>query len=227
MARTGEPDSAPPIALALSRERKVAPYQRLKQAILEGELEPGQQLVESALAEWCQVSRTPIREALTRLEQDGLVERGDRGLIVRASSADEILDIYETRMVLESTAARMAAERRTSYDLIHMRRMLARTQEVSADDPIAMAGSNVRLHRVIWRASHNGSLVDLLERLNMHLGRYPATTLSYPGRWATAKVEHDRLVDAIEARDGALAAEVAAEHFNAARDIRLRLFDDD
>jgi len=226
MANADKLDAAP-IAFAPPRERKVAPYQRLKQAILEGGLEPGQQLVESALAEWCQVSRTPIREALTRLEQDGLVERGDRGLIVRASVPDEIIDIYETRMVLESAAARMAADRRTSHDLIHMRRMLARTREVADDDPKAMAASNVRLHRVIWQAAHNSSLIDLLERLNMHLGRYPATTLSYPGRWAKAKTEHDQLVAAIEARDGARAAEIASQHFTAARDIRLRLFDDD
>lgn len=184
-------------------------------------------MVESALAEWCEVSRTPIREALTRLEQDGLVQRGDRGLVVRESSPEEILDIYEIRVVLEATGARIAADRRTSHDLLYMRRMLDRMSRYDADDPTGMTASNREFHRTIWRASHNQSLIDLLERLNLHLGRYPATTLAYPGRWQAARDEHERLVDAIEARDGAKAYEIASDHFSAARDIRLRLWEQD
>src|ERR1700754_1808293 len=87
-------------------DRQPTPYERLKQAILDGELVPGQQLVEISLAQWCQVSRTPIREALSRLEQDGLALRTDRGLVVRERSPEEILDIYDTRIVLEAMAAR-------------------------------------------------------------------------------------------------------------------------
>ena len=91
-------------------------YERLKNAIITGELGPGTHLVESSLARLCQVSRTPVREALTRLEQDGLVHQGARGLVVRERSPEEILDIYETRIVLEATAARLAAERHTALD---------------------------------------------------------------------------------------------------------------
>ena len=76
---------------------RVSPYDMLKRAILSGGLAPGQSLVETSLAEWCGVSRTPIREALTRLEQDGLVHHYDGGLVVRVRSPEEILDIYETR----------------------------------------------------------------------------------------------------------------------------------
>jgi DNA-binding FadR family transcriptional regulator len=78
----------------------------------------------------------------------------------------------------------------------------------------------------MWHASHNESLRDLLERLNLHLARYPATTLSYPGRWTEAKKEHIALVDAVEARDGASAYTISHTHFTKARDIRLRLWDD-
>jgi DNA-binding GntR family transcriptional regulator len=79
----------------------------------------------------------------------------------------------------------------------------------------------------VWRASHNESLLDLLERLNLHLARYPETTLSYPGRWEQAKLEHSRLTDAIEARDSERAYDVALSHFREARDIRLILSDQD
>lgn len=192
---------------------------------MSGDLLPGEQLVESALAEWCEVSRTPVREALTRLEQDGLVRRGDHGLVVHESSPDEILDIYETRMVLEARAARVAAERRTAHDLLTMRRVEERGTRVDATDAKALAESNRDFHRAVWRASHNDSLIDLLERLNLHLGRYPATTLVFPGRPAAAHHEHLGVIDAIEGRDAEGAAAMASQHFAAARDIRLRLWE--
>lgn len=204
---------------------RTAPYEMVKQAILRGELEPGQPLVETALAEWCQVSRTPIREALTRLVQDGLAERSDRGLIVRRRSPEEILDIYETRIVLEATVGRVAAERRTEHDVRTLRRLVERAREVAADDDRKVE-VNRQFHKAMWHASHNDSLLDLLERLNLHLARYPATTLSYPGRWEEAKREHGAIVDAVEARDGAKAFNLALAHFTHARDIRLQLWDD-
>lgn len=224
MARNPERSSAPK-PLPTPDRRRPSVYERIKQAILSGELEPGQPMVEANLADWCEVSRTPVREALTRLEQDGLVGRGDRGLVVRESSPEEILDIYETRIVLEATAARFAADRRSTHDLLLMRRILPRMADMAAEDSAAKAMVNAEFHKLIWRASHNGALIDLLERLNMHLGRYPATTLAFPGRWESAGQEHQQLVDAIDSRDGDHAAEIAGAHFTAARDIRLKLWE--
>jgi len=205
--------------------RRIPPYERLKEAIMDGELVPGEQLVEQALAEWCQVSRTPIREALTRLEQDGLVRRSDRGLIVRESSPEEILDLYDTRIVLESKVAAVAAERRTAIDLLTMRRAAERVRRAESDEPRVIADRNREFHRSVWHASHNESLIDLLERLNLHLGRYPATTLSYPGRTETSHDEHTALIDAIDRRDADSASMLASKHFTAARDIRLKLWE--
>lgn len=207
--------------------RRESQYELLKNAILRGELEPGQPLVEASLAAWLNVSRTPIREALTRLEQDGLVHRGDRGLVVRERSQEEIIDIYETRMVLEATVGRVAADRRTDHDLRTLRRILAFGDEVDATDLPTIVVANQQFHRAVWRASHNESLVDLLERLYLHLARYPETTLAYPNRWNHVRQEHAELVDAIEARDGDSAHEAAQRHFREARDIRLALFEND
>jgi DNA-binding GntR family transcriptional regulator len=205
---------------------KITPYQRLKEAIRAGDLIPGQQLVESVLADWCEVSRTPIREALSKLQHDGLVERNDRGLVVRERSPEEVLDIYETRIALEGTAARMAAERRNSHDLILLRRAMGRLAAVTTDDVDAMVRGNRHFHVTVWRASHNASLIDLLERLDLHLVRGPATTLTSPGRWERANEQHRAIVDAIEARDTDGAEKYAITHFTEARDIRLSLFDD-
>lgn len=199
-------------------------YEMLKEAILQGHLLPGEQLVEAALAEWCKVSRTPIREALTRLEQDGLVDRSDRGMVVRERSIEEVLDIYEVRVDLEAMAGRVAAERRTMHDLLLLRSMLRKCESVSTSEPQAMVDVNRQFHRAVWRSSHNESLIDLLERLDLHLARYPETTLAYPGRWESAKREHTKIVDAIDARDGSAAYAICSHHFAAARDIRLGLY---
>ncbi len=192
-----------------------------------GELLPGEQLVENVLADWCQVSRTPIREALTRLEQDGLAQRTERGLVVRESSPAEIIDIYEARIVLESKVAAVAAERHTPLDLIAMRRADERYRRADPEAVNALAERNREFHRTIWHASHNESLVDLLERLDMHLGRYPVTTLAFPGRHEGALDEHAALVLAISERDSERAAEIASLHFKTARDIRLRLWEEE
>jgi DNA-binding GntR family transcriptional regulator len=204
--------------------RQVPPYEIIKQAIIKGELPPGQQLVESTLAAMCEVSRTPIREALTRLEQDGLIERTDRGLVVRERSPEEILDIYQVRVVLEGTAAAMAADRRNEHDIRMLRSLLKQAEQVKPGDDEAMVEANRAIHRAVTAASHNDCLRDLLERLDMHLARYPATTLSFPGRWEEAKHEHAELVDAIESRDSATAQAAALGHFSRARDIRLDLW---
>lgn len=203
---------------------RALPYDMLKKAILSGELAPGQPMVETPLAEWCGVSRTPIREAFRRLEQDGLIHHKNGGLVVRERSPEDILDVYETRIVLEATAARVAAERRTDHDIQLMRVIVARGRTVSAQDAEAMVEVNNSLHQAIWRASRNESLVDALERLKMHLGRYPERTLERPGRWAVACQEHDELVDAIERRYTDVAHAIATKHFTEARDIRLALF---
>ncbi len=218
---------------AISHPRKAAvagrasPYERLKQAIMSGELLPGEQLIEIALAKWCQVSRTPIREALTRLEQDGLARRTERGLVVRESSPGEIMDIYEARIVLESKVAAVAAERHTATDLMAMRRADERFSAVDLQDADALAERNRDFHRAIWVASHNAALVDLLQRLDMHLGRYPLTTLAFPGRHQAALDEHAALVSAISDRDAERAAQIARRHFTAARDIRLQLWQEE
>jgi DNA-binding GntR family transcriptional regulator len=205
-------------------KREPSAYERLKEAILSGEITPGQPLVETQLAKWCGVSRTPVREALKRLEQDGIVERGDRGLVVRENSPAETLDIYETRIVLETKAARVAAQRRTDNDLLIMKQLNERMHQMDTSDPQRMARSNAAFHRAVWRATHNESLIDLLERLQMHVGRYPTTTLSWPGRWEASTKEHDELIRSIEMRDEDGAGRAAEHHFAAARDIRLSLF---
>lgn len=204
--------------------RRGTAYERMKHAIVTGDLGPGQPLVEVALAEWLQVSRTPVREALTRLEQDGLVVRADRGLLVRARSREEILDIYETRIVLEAMAAWVAASRRSALDLMEMKRLARQLEDLPSGHDAQLAAENLAFHRSVRRASHNQSLDDLLARLDLHVARYPATTLSQPGRWQQANEEHSAIVEAVARGDSQQAHRLTTEHFARARELRLALW---
>jgi DNA-binding GntR family transcriptional regulator len=207
--------------------RTPSPYERIKQAILDGTFQPGVPLVETAIAGWCGVSRTPIREALSRLEHDGLLKKSDRGMMVRERTAEEILDIYETRISLEATAARLAAERHTPIDRRRLEHLLAMVEETTEPLGDLHVDRNRDFHRGVWLASHNQSLIDLLDRLNLHLHRYPITTLTAPGRWQQSLDEHRSLLEAVIARDAKRAESFAEQHFRTARDIRLAHWEDD
>lgn len=203
----------------------VSPYDRIKQAIIDGTFEPGQALTEAALSEWCGVSRTPVREALGRLEQDGLVARNGRGALVMERTPEEILGIYETRIALEGAAARMAAVHYGVLDRVRLERLSAAAEKVDPADPRAMSDANQEFHRAIWEATHNRSLIDLLDRLHLHVLRYPVTTLTVPGRWEQALAEHRGILSAIIDRDPVKAEEAAELHFSAARDVRLEMWE--
>ncbi len=203
-----------------------AVYERMREDIVTGVLGPGAPLVETALAARYGTSRTPVREALRRLEQDALVERGDRGMRVRSRSPEEILEIYEVRIVLEVSAASTAAVRRTPLDLVRLRQAHRTMQTLApGSDPAgALADANRRFHETVWASAHNATLVDLLARLHAHLVRYPATTLTHPGRWQAVLAEHELLLAAIDAGDVDRAAAIAEQHMAAARDVRLAMY---
>lgn len=201
-------------------------YERIRTDVIVGKFAPGTPLIETSLARDYGISRTPIREALLRLEHDGLVERGARGLSVRASSPQEILDIYEARITLEAAAARAAAGRRTELDLVRLKGVHEAMMAVNEDDSASKAETNHTFHEAIWDASHNPTLVDLLFRLNVHLLRYPTTTLADKERWKDVLAEHAELIAAIESRDEKLAFDLAEHHMVGARQVRLRMYGD-
>jgi DNA-binding GntR family transcriptional regulator len=204
-------------------------YQRIRLLILSGQFPPGYILGETALAEACQVSRTPIREALARLQQDGLVERVGRQLRVPPRRLEEILAIYELRFLLEGFAARCAAERHTPFNFIRISSALDALRELyDADEPdsVAIAAAGAKLHSAIWQASHNPYLADSLERSRIHLGRYPADTLAYANRINDNFDEHLRLVEAIRNRQADEAERIIVEHLVEGRDARLKIYAD-
>lgn len=199
-------------------------YSALRRDIVSGQIKPGDKLVEMSLADRYGVSRTPIREALRRLEQDGLVQRTGRRLQVRQHRPDEILDIYDVRIVLEEAAARAAALRRTALELSLLARAYDAMRGIRGDDPAAQQRASWAFHELVWAASHSTTLVDLLSRLQANLRRYPDRTLGEPDRWRQSLTDHARLVSAIREHRTADAAQIASAHLSAARELRLRAY---
>lgn len=199
-------------------------YEDIRDKIIGGQLAPGEWLIEASLAAAHGTSRTPVREALRRLQQDGLVERGERGLQVRQRSPEEILEIYRVRVGLEGMAARLAAEARTEFDLVRLESAHGAMENLEQRDGGQMARLNQTFHEELWAAAHNRTLVDLLNRVLSHLSRYPSTTLVLPGRWEEVLDEHRQLIDAVRDRNGDLAQQINERHMAKGREIRLRMY---
>ncbi|WP_026818190.1 GntR family transcriptional regulator [Arthrobacter castelli] len=199
-------------------------YTRLKDEILHGKHPPGTPLRETSLASRFGVSRTPVREALGRLQHEGLLERGQRGLQVRRVDPEQILQVYDMRIMLEEEAARQAAAARTEMDLVRLDSLLERDRSLSAPDDATRIATNLEFHAAIWTAAHNPVLEDLLERLSTHLVHAPTSTLSVGNRWPESLDEHAGLVEAVRTRDTDNAGLHAKEHMTTARNLRLEMF---
>jgi DNA-binding GntR family transcriptional regulator len=199
-------------------------YELIRSDIIAGVYRPGEPLGETALATKYGKSRTPIREALQRLQDERLIERTTRGVQVRVSTPEEILDIYEVRITLEGAAARSAATRHTDLDLVTLRRAHEAMTAYTGTSGSERAELNRVFHEAIWTASHSPTLLDLLIRLNTHLIRYPTSTLTHGERWERVLVEHLELMDAIENRDSETARRLAEAHMSGARDVRLQMY---
>lgn len=209
---------------------KRATYE-LRQRILQGGLPGGTRLYEVALSEELQISRTPVREAMSRLAEEGLLERAPGGgFQVRSFSLDDVLDAIELRGVLEGTAARMAAERGAAPErLAALRALLGRLDACFTDagdlaDFDAYSELNARFHTQMAALCDSQVILRELERVrSLPFASPSAFVLDRPGLGRStrslhvAQTQHHALVEAIEARQGARAEAVAREHARTAR----------
>jgi DNA-binding GntR family transcriptional regulator len=201
-------------------------YAALRADIAGGTLPAGSPVREVAVAARFGVSRTPVREALRRLQHDGLLVPSGRGLEVRGVDPGEVVQVYDLRILLEAEAAAQAARAHGPADLVRLEGLLARHRALTDPDDATRTGTNLDFHAALWRAAHNPVLEDLLHRLAVHAIRAPHSTLSVPGRWPEALDEHADLIEAIRARDEAAARRLAGDHLRTARELRLALLRD-
>jgi DNA-binding GntR family transcriptional regulator len=196
-------------------------YRLILQAIDGGVYRPGDRLVESELAERFGMSRTPIREALQRLETQSLLVRDGRSLIVASLDHNQTAELYVVRFELEGLAARLAARHATDEE-VRVLRSMVRDDRALLGDPAALARANRRFHRQIHLASHNRYLVQQLDLVHRSMALMATTSLAVEGRGEGALAEHDAIVAAIASGDGAAADAALRRHISTAFEVRLR-----
>jgi DNA-binding GntR family transcriptional regulator len=204
-----------------TRSRADFVYDSLRDAIWEGRFANGERLREEEIARVLGVSRTPVREALQRLQQRGLLTIGvGRGLIVAQLTKQQVFELYAMREILEGSAARFAAQHAHPAEIELLYRLQAELAKAD-DDAVALIKLNRRFHGAIYEAAHNEYLLKALDTLHDSLALLHSTTFRMPNRRADSDEEHRLIVAAIEHRDPAAAEGAAREHIRQAQRTRF------
>lgn len=212
-----------PIKLDNYKPLREIVFESLREAIIQGRLKPGERLMEIQLAEEMGVSRTPVREAIRKLELEGFVVMIPRkGAYVAGISIKDIVDVFEVRAALEALAAGLAAERATPEELEEMERAVLQIYEVSNGQNLdTLVERDTSFHELIYKASRNQRLVQIITLLKEHFQRFRTTSLALPGRGKHAVEEHKSIVEAISERNVELASTLAREHIETAEQLFL------
>ncbi|WP_366141237.1 GntR family transcriptional regulator [uncultured Tateyamaria sp.] len=198
-----------------------AAYARLLTAIRKGDFAPGDRLRETDVADRLNLSRTPVREALRRLEADGIVEHRPRlGAVIRQLSHAELVELYEMRIVLERTAAEMAAKHAGAAEVDALRDL---NNTIAHSCPAEAAALNQDFHRGIYLATRNRFLLDAARSLNNALMLMGPTTLADKARIEVVTAQHNDILTAIAAGDVAAAGDAAEAHLQTSLRYRLKV----
>ena len=207
--------------MSLIRQQNKDAYSLILEAIDMGIYKPGDRLVESDLADSFGVSRTPIREALQRLETQSLLTRDGRSLIVSSLDHSQMSELYIVRAELEGLAASLAAKHATGEEVKVLQDMVNSDRKIIAD-PSALAKSNRRFHKQIHLASHNRFLIKQLDLVHRSMALMATTSLAADGRGPVAVEEHQAIVTAISKGDSSEASEKLRDHISIAFITRLK-----
>lgn len=200
-----------------------AVFQSLYRALQAGIIKPGDRLREEDVAAALMVSRTPVREALGRMQaRRFVVPAGGRGLLVRQLERGEILELYAMRAILEGAAARLAAIQISEPEL-HALQAIHRKLAEAGIDPNTAAQLNRRFHEAIVHAARNRYLDAAFTEVNDVIPLLGITTFSWPRRHETAAIEHGRILEALQAKDVEAAEQAARDHLRESLNIRLML----
>lgn len=197
-------------------------YRKLRRAIERGELKPGERVMEVEVAEWLDVSRTPVREGLRRLEAEGMLALEPRvGLVVASISRQAMLELYVMREVLEGTAARLCARHASDAEILELGELVAQEERLQGDYE-ALAKLNRQFHGAIHRAAHNRYLKKSLDAVNDSMWLLGKSQMLLPERAKLARKEHAALYASIRSRDAEAAEAAARRHVRSAQQQRLK-----
>lgn len=191
-------------------------FNTLRKAILRGELRPNERLMEMQLANRLGVSRTPVREAIRKLELEGLVVMlPRRGAKVAQITVKSIKDVLEIRRVLEVLAVTKACKNITDDEIVRLKLAFKDFKEtVGADDLTKVAESDVEFHEIIYNATNNPKLIGILHHLREQMYRYRIEYIKDKNSHQMLVKEHEEMVNAIINRDAKLAGKIAVKHID-------------
>lgn len=203
-----------PIRLDSYQPLREVVCETLREAIRSGVLKPGERLMEIQLADELGVSRTPVREAMRKLELEGyVIMLPRRGTYVANISIRDINEVFEIRTSLDALASGLAAERITEEELEQLERLLVSIGEnIETRNMKKVVEDDMEFHDILYKASRNQRLVGIISNLREQMTRFRSMSMSYPGRLKKTLEEHSRLVEAIAQRDVELAQKLAVEH---------------
>lgn len=197
-------------------------YSKLYDAIRSGQLAPGARIRETEIAERVGLSRTPVRDAIKRLEAEGIIEhRPHIGAVVKSLSHQEVVELYEMRTVLERTAAAMAAKHASKAEILELRELNTAMASAS-DNPLEASRINELFHNCIVNAARNRFLLTSFQALSNALMVLGPTTLEGAARVKSVCDKHEAIIKALEAGDEAQASEAAATHIETSLAYRLK-----
>lgn len=193
-------------------------FEQLERDILSGTYPRGEVLTETKLSEKLGVSRTPIREALRRLDQEHIIKMTTKGAYVLGITKQDIDDIYEIRSRIEGLAAKLAAERATEEDIAELKN----TVELQEFYTLKQDADNIKnmdseFHRLMYQMSGSTPLYDTLEPLHKRIIKYRKASISSQTRAQELMQEHKAIYEAIAAHDGELAEKLVNEHVRKAQ----------
>lgn len=202
-----------PIQLDSYQPLREVVCETLRDAVRRGILQPGERLMEIQLAEDLGVSRTPVREAIRKLEMEGyVIMMPRRGTYVADLSIRDINEVFEIRTSLESLASGLASERINEDELEKLQRLLVEIGAyIKSGDMESIVRTDTEFHDLLYQASRNTRLVGIISNLREQLTRFRTTSMSFPGRLKATLEEHRKIVEAI-AQGDEKAARKAAEH---------------
>lgn len=182
--------------------REIA-YETLKHAIITGDLPAGSRIVETEYAERMHISRTPLREALRKLERDGLVEYMlRRGVVVRAFTLADVEEIYTIRNALEMLTLPAIIANATASDIANLRQILAEMDELTENNDIQALSPKARsFHTALTAISGQKRIIRAIESQDEYITRFSALSIAKENRRQAAHQEHYDLVDLVEKRD--------------------------
>ena len=218
-----------PIKLDSYKPLRELVCENIRQAIIDGTFSPGERLMEIQLADEMGVSRTPVREAIRKLELEGFVVMiPRRGTYVADISIKDINEVYEVRTALDILAAGLAAERINEDELEAMQRLLVEIgQYIDEGNIEKIVEIDSAFHDILYQASRNERLVNIISNLREQITSLRGRSMMYPGRLAKTLEEHRAIVDSIAQRDAEKAQRAVRIHMENAERTLLKAIEEE